>query len=62
MLKPQPKLLFASAHYLVGAPPGTRSLHDLVTSRPADLSLVILTRKRKSLGRSEKGRGRQRCG
>jgi hypothetical protein len=43
--KRQPNLLFASAHFLLGAPPEPTSLRELVTSRAEDLRRVILSRR-----------------
>jgi len=43
--KRQPNLLFASARYLLGAPPEPSSLHELVLSRAEDLRRLILSRR-----------------
>ena len=43
--KRQPQLLFAAARYLLGAPPGIRSLRELVSQSEADLAQVMLTRR-----------------
>lgn len=43
--KRQPNLLFASARYLLGAPPEPGSLHELVVSKGEDLRGVILSRR-----------------
>jgi hypothetical protein len=43
--KRQPNLLFASARYLLGAPPEPTSLHALVTSKAGDLRRVIVSRR-----------------
>jgi hypothetical protein len=42
--KRQPQLLFAAARYLLGAVPGTRSLRDLVSGAPAEVTRVMLAR------------------
>jgi len=43
--KRQPQLLFAAARYLLGAPPGIRSLRELVSRSEAELTRVMLTRR-----------------
>lgn len=43
--KRQPNLVFASACYLLGAPPEPRSLHELVVARGQELKRLVLARR-----------------
>jgi hypothetical protein len=43
--KRQPNLLFASARYLLGAPPGPGSLHELVVGRAQELKRLMLAKR-----------------
>ena len=43
--KRQPNLLFASARYLLGAPPGPGSLHELVIDRAQELKRLMLAKR-----------------
>ena len=45
LAKRQPNLLFAAARYLLGAPPGIRTLRRMVRQDGAELSRVILARR-----------------